>query len=364
MKKILFGITSLTIGGAERVLVDIANKLQNEFDITIFTIYANGDFEKDLNKNIKLKSLYNKQYKDLNKIEKILIPLKILFFKNYIYAKHIKDEYDAEISFLEGPATRLFSTKNKNTKKVAWIHNDISCVFGSGIKAKIKKVLDKRLYNKFQELVFVSKDNLEKFKEQYKTSTNTRVIYNYIDAKRVIEKSEEKIDFQFDKNSTNLVTVARLVEQKAIDRFIDVHYKLIQEGQKHNVYVIGDGPLKEQLQEKIQKLNLSKTFHLIGKKQNPYPYIKQADYFCLFSNFEGYGMVLDEAKILNKKILITNTAAREAVENYKGAMIFENTEAGILNGLKNVLNNNAKFDTEINKFNNEGILEEIKELLK
>lgn len=363
MKKILFGITSLTIGGAERVLVDIANKLQDEYDITIFTIYANGDFEKDLNKNIRLKSLYGRQYKDLNKIEKILIPLKILFFKKYIYEKYIKDDYDAEVSFLEGPITRLFSTKNKNTKKIAWIHNDISCVFGRGIKAKIKKVLDKRLYNKFQELVFVSKDNLEKFKEQYKTSTNTRVIYNYIDAKRVIEKSEEKIDFESDKNSTNFVTVARLVEQKAIDRFIDVHYKLIQEGIKNSVYVIGDGPLKEQLQEKIQKLNLNKTFHLIGKKQNPYPYIKQADYFCLFSNFEGYGMVLDEAKILNKKILITNTAAREAVENYKGAMIFENTEDGVLNGLRNVLKDNTKIELQTREFNNDNILEEIKRLL-
>lgn len=326
MKKVLFGITSLTIGGAERVLVDIVNKLNSKYDITIFTIYANGDFEKDLNKNIKLKSLYNKQYKDLNKIEKLLIPLKILLLKKYIYNKHVKDSYDTEISFLEGPITRLFSTKNKNTTKIAWVHNDISCVFGKGIKSKIKKVLDKRLYNKFQKLVFVSKDNLKKFKEQYKTNVNTRVIYNYIDSKKVIEKSKEEIDINFDNNSTNFVTVARLVEQKAIDRFTDVHYKLIQEGINNNIYVIGDGPLMNSLKEKISNLNIDKTFHLLGKKQNPYPYIKLADYFCLFSNFEGYGMVLDEAKILNKRILITDTAAREAIVNYKSAMLFENSE--------------------------------------
>jgi len=67
MKKVLFGITSLTLGGAERVLVDIANKLCNKYDITIFTIYSGGELEKQLSNKIKIKSLYNKQYKDLRK---------------------------------------------------------------------------------------------------------------------------------------------------------------------------------------------------------------------------------------------------------------------------------------------------------
>ena len=70
MKKLLFGITSLTIGGAERVLVDLSNKLSETHKITIFTIYPNGEFEKSLSPEIELKSLYNKQYKELNKIEK------------------------------------------------------------------------------------------------------------------------------------------------------------------------------------------------------------------------------------------------------------------------------------------------------
>ena len=68
MKKLLFGITSLTLGGAERVLVDIANKLCNKYDITIFTIYSGGELEKQLSKKVKLKSLYNMQYNDLRKL--------------------------------------------------------------------------------------------------------------------------------------------------------------------------------------------------------------------------------------------------------------------------------------------------------
>lgn len=326
MKKIIFGITSLTIGGAERVLVDIVNQLK-DYDITIFTIYAKGDFEKSLNSHIQFKSLYQKQYNDLSKWEKLWIPLKILFLKKQIYQKVIANHhYDVEVSFLEGPVTRLFSVKNDKVKKIAWIHNDISQVFGKGIKAKLKKRLDKNLYNQYQEIIFVSKDNLEKFKATYQTNANTKVIYNYINRQNVLEKAREEVENHFNQEVPNLVTVARLVEQKAIDRLIRVHYRLRQKGIYHHVYVIGDGPLKEQLEEQIRKANVEDTFHLLGKKQNPYPYMRMADYFCLFSYFEGYGMVLEEAKILNKPILITDTAAREAVSNYPKSIIFNNTD--------------------------------------
>ena len=62
MKKLLFGITSLTLGGAERVLVDVSNRLVKNYDVTIFTIYAKGELEKELDSRIHLISLYNFRY--------------------------------------------------------------------------------------------------------------------------------------------------------------------------------------------------------------------------------------------------------------------------------------------------------------
>lgn len=167
MKKILFGITSLTLGGAERVLVDIANELVSKYDITIFTIYAKGELEKELAKNVKVKSLFNVSYSELSKFQKhIVMPLKVLLQKNKIYNKTIKEDHDVEIAFLEGPITRLLSVKNSNTKKIAWIHNDISLVFGQGIKARLKRYIDKNIYKKYEKLIFVSKDNLDKFRRR------------------------------------------------------------------------------------------------------------------------------------------------------------------------------------------------------
>ena len=371
MNKIIFGITGLTIGGAERVLVDLANKLSKDYDITIFTLYAKGELEKELNENVKLKSLYNKPYKELSKLgQKVLAPLKVLLFKNSIYKKNIKGNYDTEIAFLEGPITRLFSAKNEKVRKIAWIHNDISLVFGQGIKSKIKKHLDEKVYDKYNDLVFVSKDNLEKFNKTYTnlkiSEGHKKVIYNYIDKERIIKKSNENIDVSFDKDSINFITVARLVYQKGIDRLIKVHKKLIESGYKHNFYIIGDGPEREKLEKLIEENNVGNSFFLIGQKENPYPYAKQADYFCLLSRFEGYGMVLEEAKILGKNIIITDTAAREAVEGYSNKYVLENTEEGIYNGLLKVLEDDEKnrnSEEMKEQYDNSNIIKEVKELI-
>ena len=88
MKKILFGITSLTLGGAEKVLVDLANKLSEKYEITILTIYAKGEFEKKLNSKVKLKSIYDFQFNDMKKFKKKFTALKLLLFKKHFYKKY------------------------------------------------------------------------------------------------------------------------------------------------------------------------------------------------------------------------------------------------------------------------------------
>ena len=111
LKKIIFGITSLTIGGAERVLVDLANRLSMEYSVTVFTIYDGGELKKELNSNIKKIALYRKPYKEFTKVEKIKASLKLILYKNKIYEAIMKRGFDTEIAFLEGHITRLFAVK-------------------------------------------------------------------------------------------------------------------------------------------------------------------------------------------------------------------------------------------------------------
>ena len=371
MKKILFGITSLTLGGAERVLVDLANELskKKEYEITILTIYGDGELEKQLSPKVNLKSIYKTKYNELPSLQKkIMVPLRILLTKNDIYKKYIKDRFDIEIAFLEGPITRIISSGKQKEKKIAWIHNDISKVFGTGLKAKIKRIIDEKLYEKFSKLIFVSESNLESFRNTYNNNqAKKEVIYNYIDSKKVLEKAKEPIKTEFDKKNLNFLTVARLVPQKALERLVKIHAKLIKEGMIHNFYIVGEGPEKETLKKLIKSNKCENTLKLLGAKENPYPYMKEADYFCLLSYFEGYPMVIEEAKILNKKILITDTSAKEVITNYNNAKVFENSEDGIYNGLKTIIAENSKKENnqEISEiYDNREIIKKIEQVLE
>lgn len=372
MKKILFGITSLTLGGAEKVLVDLANELSKKYDVTILTIYAKGEFEKKLSPNVKLKTIYNFQFNDMSNIKKKITALKLLLLKKHFYKKYVKEDYDIEIAFLEGPITRLLGVKNKNTRKIAWVHNDITKVFGNDLKAKIKVAIDKKTYGKYQTLVFVSKDNKEKFTKIYKDIRNEylepvhkRVIYNYINPKLVEEGAKEVIEEKLPNDEVTFLTVARLTKQKAIDRIIRVHKKLISKGFKHEFYIIGDGPERESLEKQISNLKVENTFHLLGKKENPYPYMKQAKFFCLLSEFEGYGMVIEEAKILNKPIIITDTAAREALQNYENSIIVKNNEEAIYANLKEIIQKKKEsFSDKKEKYDNSKIITRLEKLLE
>lgn len=355
MKKIIFGITGLTLGGAERVLVDISNRLVEKYDVTIFTIYSNGELEQELDNRVHHISLYDFRYDSLKGIKKILIPIQVLLNKRKIFKQYIDNkEYFAQIAFLEGPITRIFSVKSKNiSNKIAWIHNDISKVFGKGIKSRIKRIIDRNIYEKYDTLAFVSIDNLDKFNRVYDDMDlpHETVINNYINSERIIKLSQENNEAKFSNKKVNIVQVSRLVQQKAIDRLINVHAKLIKQGYNHTIYIVGDGPLKEKLEKQIQEKGVSDTFKLLGAQKNPYPFMKNADYVGLFSNFEGYPMVIEEAKILRKYILATNTSTREALMNYQGYnQIVENSEEGIEKAIKYAIQNKKKTQALRNEY--------------
>ena len=357
MKKIVFGITSLDLGGAERVLVDITNDLVSNYDVTIFTLYGKGTFLKELDKRVKVISMYEGKRDTLNFITKKLLSFRLVNdgLRKKIYDKYIGGKYDIEVAFLEGPITWIFS-EGTEARKIAWIHNDIEDVFNGSAS---KKELNRKAYEKFNELVFVSEDNLKKFKKYFKDNkVHKQVIYNYLNKVLVTNKASKLIPNEIDKKTLSFVQVSRLVDQKAVKRLIRVHAKLINDGYEHKIYIVGDGPLRQELEDKIKELGVKKTFILLGAKPNPYPYIKKGNYFILTSYYEGYPMVLLEAKALGKYIMITDSAARETLKGYESSMIVNNSEPGIYEGLKNIIVNKPKV---VNKksSNEEDLLKEI-----
>ena len=359
MKKVVFAITSLQLGGAERVLVDIVNRLKDHYDVTIFTLYGQGEFLSQVDKDVKCISLYDTSYERRCRVQKLCTSLlmAIPFLWKAIYHKHLEGRYDVEIAFLEGPPTWILSCPTR-AKKIAWIHNDLEKTFAGGIFNIYKHHLNRLAYSRYDELVFVSYDNKTTFEKLYPSLKKGKVIYNYIDTRRIERLSLEHVDSPYKKDAPVFVSVCRLTEQKGIERLIHVHKKLIDDGYFHYIYIIGDGPLKSMLLDLIRYEQVQETFFLLGKRENPYPYMREADYFILASYYEGYGMVLVEAQTLGKTILITDTAAREAVDDYSNKIIMENSEEGIYQGIKEMTCKKSCKD-KVKKYENSKIIYDI-----
>lgn len=354
MKKIVFGITSLDCGGAERVLVDLCNKLVDTYDITIFTFYTNGAFESDLDSRIKRVSYYNCKREDLSPSEQKKLSLRLIryFGRKSIYDMYIKNKYDVEISFLEGPMTWVFGV-NSNTKKLAWVHSDIDKLYDNGIKDGLKNMLNSISYSKYNKIILVSNNALDSFKKKFPHNKVVKeVIYNYSDEKRIISLS--KLNYPIKRDLPTFCVVARLTKIKALDRLISVHTKLLKK-YPHRIYVVGNGPEFDNLKNLVMKNNIEDTFILVGEKTNPYPYIRECDYFMSPSLSEGYGMTVIEAEILSKPILITDTGAREAVQSYKDALIVPNNEDGIYDGMIKMMSTKHT----PSKYNNKNIIDKV-----
>lgn len=364
MKKIVFGITSLGLGGAERVLVDIVNEICDKYEITIFALYGNGEFECQLDKKVKFISVYKESFNELSLLKRKWISFQMVCsgLRKKIYNKYIKDKFDVEVAFLEGPITWIMAETSK-AKKIVWVHNDIEDVFDKDKGSSLKQKMNKECYLKYNNIVFVSKDNMKKFKKYFPdVKADMQVIYNYLNTDSVKEKAKAFKVTEIDKKRVSFVQVSRLVDQKAVLRLLDVHKKLIDDGLLHNIYIVGDGPLRSELESRIKEYGLEDSFILLGKKENPYPYIKAADYFMLMSYYEGYPMVLLEGKALEKYILITDSAARETLIGYNDSKIVKNNEKGIYEGIKDIVENRPKV-LKKNKDMNKEILKEVINLI-
>lgn len=357
MKKILFGITNLEIGGAERVLVDLANALVDDYDVEILTIYNNGKLLNEIDNKVKITSLIDTSYSNTSFVKRKCISLKLRFnnFRKKLYEKY--NDKDIIISFLEGPITHLFSDFDKN--KIAWIHTDISKHFDS------KKINSYRKdYEKYNKIVLVSESAKKSFNKVYNNEFDNKsiVINNYVDAKRINELSKIECDYVF--NVPNFLIVARLVKAKGFERLINIHTLLKKYGLKNYMYVIGDGPLSEELHFLVKKNNIEDSFIFLGEKENPYPYMKSCDVMLMPSLYEGYGMTAIEAKILGKEIISTKTGVIEALGDYKNKTICENTDTDLYRVLKDNIERRMVREEIITEFDNNYLLEEIKSLLE
>ena len=334
MIKILFHIDTLVGGGAEKVLCNLVNHMdQSKFDITVQTVYPD-DATKYLADGIHYKSIYpskNKFYQMLYRAEAAL---------GLVYPLHMKDDYDIEIAYLEfGPTKVIASSTNKKAKKIAWVHCDFDIAIPDK-KAFIEKAASQ--YKKFDKIACVSEKCKESFVSMFGNDPEVVVIHNVIDDKEILDKANQPLKGVHKRRFT-LCTVGRLSAPKNYIRLLKTAYKLHSDGFEFDLWFVGDGEQRSLLENYIHEHDMESYVTLFGFQKNPYPFMKVADLLVCSSNYEGFSTFIAEGLILGKPIITTDCSGmRELLGDSEYGLIVPNKDEAFYNGVRMMLSMNKE----------------------
>ncbi|MGU9049503.1 glycosyltransferase [Clostridium perfringens] len=372
MKKVLIGSFDMEVGGVERSLISMLDNFDydnHEVDLMLYS--HTGDFMPLLNNKVNLLkedrkySTFRKSIVETFKqgnillgssrvLARIFANLKGKINKTNEYGVYqmqlmwkyclpflpkIEKEYDVAISYLW--PHYFIAEKVKARKKIAWIHTDYSTI-------ETDVNLDLKMWDKFDHIIAVSEECKNAFLKKYPTlNKKIRVIENITSPEFIKKMAEENLEEEiWEENIFKILSVARLSHAKGIDRAVKA-LKVLHERGLTNIkwYVVGYGGDEEIIRKLIEENNLQESFILLGKKVNPYPYMKRCDLYVQPSRYEGKAVTVGEAQILGKPVMITNytTAKSQVKEDFDG-YICDSTIEGIADGIEKLFGDKALRD--------------------
>ena len=350
-KKILIRIGSLRHGGAEKVLVTFLKNLpKDKYEIDLLLNLYSGKYLSEVPEWINILYLNKGEMITTNRIQDIprkafrVIYQKLLQkFPNLLYQNILKGKkYDIEFAAIHGFRDEILNSPLKNSKKIIWIHNDLRKThFHNYTDEEIRKFFG------FDRILVISEQIQQDFENlAINEDEKSRIvrIYNPLDTEEIVGKAGRG---KLDKGSNTpvFVSVGTVFPQKGFDRLLTVHKKLLDEGSKHKIQIVGDGYDFENIKNLKKELGVDESAEMAGFTDNPYPYFKNADFYILSSRYEGFPTVLFEAMTLKKNIIATDVSGvREMLLDGKLGKIVENSEEGIYEGMKEALQNPENFE--------------------
>lgn len=333
-KKILFFHFDLGNGGAENVLVNLLNNLDTEkFDITLLLLFNHGVKLSSLSAHIHLKYVFN--FKPKSGISQFLK----LFSPKWLHKCFIRDKYDVEIAFLESIPTRIIGgCRNQDTKRYAWVHTSFADKqkFLHAYRSESEMM---RCYRNMDGVAFVSQTALNTFQQlTFWKKDNLKVVNNVLEVDTIINNSKKTCSLP-NGNKVNFCSVGRLFYIKAYDRLIRVLGTLYKEGVRDwHFYLLGQGEERENLERLTSDLNLKDNITFVGYDNNPHRYVTKMDFFVCSSLTEGYSTSVTESVILHTPVITTDCSGMSEIFGDSGCgMIVENSEEGLLNGMRQML---------------------------
>ena len=243
--------------------------------------------------------------------------------------------YDVTIALKEGPIMQELAWIYAK-KKYAWFHVDYQ--FMHWTEGYFKSIDDeRRCMQKFDKVVCVSQAVADAIIATVGNPGNLCVRYNPINVDRIMGLSKQPCKQQKNSEKFLFVSAGRLAFPKNYFLLLDVCCAL---GKKHDfeLWILGDGPDRKGLEEKIQKLLIS-NIKLLGNQNNLYPYIKAADAFISVSTCESYGLAIQEALVLGVPVITTECPAIKEVFDTRFGLLTDNSFSAIYNAMEKLIMN-------------------------
>ena len=363
MKKIAIFTVGFNRGGTERALISLLNGLsKQDVKVTVYCLKREGDLLKEVPNNCNIKNIEFKndfyQFWCLDeKIQHItpkLVVYKILRdrlkkkyskcrYDNHFYNEIIKnviinEEYDLAIDFWGyGNITTAIVAKVVNAKsKATWLHDE---------EVEYLEWVEEYLPD-YNHVVGVSQANKIAFEKKYpQYIAKSKVIYNLTDTDIICQKSKLQIDDKRYQGDFKILTIGRLEEQKGFDYAIDAARIMKERNLDFKWFIIGDGTLRDTLNDSIINNDLEKQFILLGQKANPFPYLLNCELYVQPSRHEGYSTTIVEARTLNRLIIASDIPSnREQIKDGENGYIVALDSEAIANKIEKIINQECDVD--------------------
>lgn len=357
MQKIIFADNNLHIGGVQKAFISLLQAIEADFDITLVLFNHDGELLSEIPSSVKIVPAHGfcdllgatqKQAQAKGFIRASLRACAALFSKlmgnsfpiQMTVGRKVRHEgYDYAISFMQfSPESLYFGGSNeyilnavKAKTKISFVHCDYT-KYGGNIRYARKQ------YERFDRIAVCSESCKKKFLSVMPELQDKTYAVRNCNCYDSIIADADTDTYIYEEGCVNIVTVARLSEEKELGRGIQAVAECIKQGISVKYHLIGDGPEKEKLEAYAAELGISDHVVFHGMQKNPYRFMKNADLFLLPSRHEAAPMVFDEARCLGLPVLTTDTcSAQEMIADTSAGWVCENSTEGVSNALVKIL---------------------------
>lgn len=368
MRNVLIIMSTLGMGGAEKSLISMLNTIDPAFlnengisiDILIadttgvlyrqipsyiriihcpwlFKILASPKENALKNSRSKVGTLVLKAFWKFSSlmIHEPLYEIEKYWKANKTFIPRLKGEYDVCLAYMNGLTTYYAIDKVTANKKYVWVHTDYN-------KLMCSDGFNKAYFEKADGIITISQKCAENIVEHFPQLKGTIQVIENISSGELIRQQADMF-FPNEYRSTDsirIVSVGRLNVNKGFDVGIEAARILADRGRCFDWFLVGEGEERASLESSIRKNKLENRVHLLGMRENPYPYVKNADIYFQPSRNEGKSIALDEAKILFRPIVAANYATvHDAIISGVDGLICELTPQALADGLETLMEN-------------------------